>query len=229
MRDLRLKLLKGCIPVGEHSRDGLGEFLRIATGTALRLGGMSDTGVRQGCNARFSLGLEFAPSIVRELAEGDHRIELSWSGKCGQPAISVGDNGGIVLMLIAALLAVDGIEKGIDHHVAAVNPELGEEALGSVACRADENPPGDVFRRCRILAYDEHARAAIEPPSVEDWPPLDAERLRWVSLSTGVVAGQGEKRLGDWALIEVVCHGPTLCAIHPSIKDAGVTQLACLG
>src|SRR5215471_17338231 len=224
-----MKLLKGCIPVGEHRRDGLGEFLRVAAGTALRLGGMSDMRVRQGCNARFSLGLEFVPSIVREPAEGDHRVELSWFGKCCQPAIPVGDDGSIVLMLLAALLAVDGIEEGIDHYVAAVNPKLGEEALGSVACCADENPPGDVFRRCRILADDEHARAAIEPPAVEDWPPLHAERLRRVSLSAGVVAGQSEKRLGDRALVEVVCHGPTLCAIHPPIKDAEVTQFACLG
>src|SRR5215831_5844468 len=190
---------------------------------------MSDMGVRQGCNARLSLGLEFAPSIVREPAEGDHRVELSWCGKCCQPAISVGDDGSIVLMLLAALLAVDGIEEGIDHHIAVVNPKLGEEALDSVACSADENPPGNVLRRRRILADDEHARAAIEPPSVEDWPPLDAERVRRVSLGAGVVAGQGEKRLGDWALVEVVCHGPTLCAIHPPIKDAEVTQPACLG
>src|SRR6516164_10051704 len=108
---------------------------------------MSDMGVRQGCNARLGLDLEFAPGIVRELAEGDHRVELSWPGKCCQPAISVGDDGSIVLMLLAALLAVDGIEEGIDHHVAMVNPKLGEEALGSVACCADENSPGDVFRR----------------------------------------------------------------------------------
>src|SRR5262249_41331791 len=139
---------------------------------------MSDMGVRQGCNARFSLGLEFAPSIVGELAEGDHRVELSLFGECGQPAISVGDDGSIVPMLLAALLAIDGIEEGIDHHVAVVDPKLGEEALDSVTCPADENPPGDVFRRCRILPDDEHARAAIEPPAVEDWPPLDAERLR---------------------------------------------------
>src|SRR5215471_1169458 len=224
-----MKLLKGCIPVGEHRRDGLGEFLRVAAGTALRLGGMSDMGVRQGFNARLSLGLEFAPSIVRELAEGDHGVELSWFGKCGQPAIPVGDDGGIVLMLLAALLAVDGIKEGIDHHVAVVNPKLGEEALGSVACCADENPPGNVLRRRRILADDEHPRAAIEPPAVEDWPPLDAERIRRVSLSAGVVASQSEKRLGDWARVKVMCHGPTLCAIHPPIKDVEVTQRACLG
>jgi hypothetical protein len=57
---------------------------------------------------------------------------------------------------------------------------------------------------------------------MKDRPPLDTERLCRTGLSSRVVLGKSEKRLGDRALIELVCHSPTICPVHPAIKaDTG--------
>src|SRR5262249_4115892 len=108
---------------------------------------------------------------------------------CVKPAVAIGDYRGVILMLVAALLPVDGIEEAVDHHVAARDAELGEKTLDSVPGDADENPPGDVFQRRGVLPHDEHTRAAVQPTAVEDRPPFDAEGLRRICLGAGVVPG----------------------------------------
>ena len=69
-------------------------------------------------------------------------------------------------------LPVDAVEEGVDHHVAAVDAELEEEALQAMAGLPDEDPPGDRLVLGGVLADDEHARGAVEPPAVEDRVPI---------------------------------------------------------
>jgi ABC-type amino acid transport substrate-binding protein len=99
-----------------------------------------------------------------------------------------------LLDVLAAGLAVDGVEEGVDHHVGALDSEFPEEALDALAGLTDQAAVGDRLVLAGVLAEHQDPRAAVEPAAVEDRPPLDAEAVGVIAVGAGLVARQG----GEW-------------------------------
>ena len=108
-------------------------------------------------------------------------------------------------MPLAAALAQDAVEERVHHHVAARDPELGEEALDALARFADEDAADNSFVRRRVLPDHEHTCAAVEAAAVEDRTPFRPEVGRWVDLGARVVPHQ-RREAARVAGVEVVCH-----------------------
>ena len=108
--------------------------------------------------------------------------------------------------------AVDAVEEGVDHHVAAIEAELEQEALQPVARLPDEDPPGDGLVLGGVLPDDEHARRRVEAPAVEHGAPFEAEAVGRIGDGAGVAGDERAEGLLAVAGIEggghrAVLHG----------------------
>jgi hypothetical protein len=107
-------------------------------------------------------------------------------------------------MLVSAALSEDAVEERVHHHVARVDPELREEALETMTGFADEDAARDCLVLRRILADDEHTRAAVESSSVEDGAPLDTKIARRIGGRARLVLAEVAKRLTAVTRIEAL-------------------------
>ena len=92
-----------------------------------------------------------------------------------EPLVAIGGDPRRVGVLRRA--AVDAVEEGVDHHVAAIDAELEKEALQPVACLPDEDPPGDGLVLGGVLP-DTSSAPSVEAAAVEHGPPFEAEAVR---------------------------------------------------
>jgi len=58
-------------------------------------------------------------------------------------------------MVLAAGLAVDAVEEGVDHRVAALDPQPGEESLGALPGLADQDAAHHGLVHARVLPDDQ--------------------------------------------------------------------------
>ena len=88
-------------------------------------------------------------------------------------------------------------------------PSLDEEALQAMAGLPDEDPAGDRLVLGGVLADDEHARGAVEPPAVEDRAPFEAKAVGGVGDGAGVAGDERGEGLLAVAGIEGGGHAPS--------------------
>src|SRR4029453_10518265 len=120
----------------------------VARGT-LRLRGMSN--VHRDYMSRLPMGSSL-PRLKRKIGKLPqiyYRFNPARSKDRIQPAIPVGRDGRVVFMLCASALSIDGVEKRVDHHVAAVDSQLRQKSLDALSGRAYQDAPrhGLVLRR----------------------------------------------------------------------------------
>src|SRR5580765_3029971 len=80
--------------------------------------------------------------------------------------------------------AINTVEESVDEHIASGNTELGEETLKAAARFPNEDAADDGFVLSRVLADDQDPRGTVEPPAVENRPPLDSELAGRVHICT---------------------------------------------
>ena len=123
--------------------------------------------------------LELAAYIQQELEKNPLLSEgSSDEGPIGEPdptPVEAPVDTAEALAAAAPALAVDAVREGIDHHVAAVEAEPGQEALEPPARRPDEDPPDHGLVLGGVLAHDQDAGRLVQAPAVEDRSPLQAE------------------------------------------------------
>jgi hypothetical protein len=119
---------------------------------------------------------------------------------------------GSFLWPLAAALSENAVEEGVDHDVAPVDAELGQEPLYALPGFADEDPAHDRLVSGGILAEDQHSGRSIEASSVEDGSPFDAEVGGRVGLGAGERLHQRVVR--PWIAPAVLMwHGQSMSAI----------------
>jgi hypothetical protein len=98
-------------------------------------------------------------------------------------------------MLVPPPLPEHAVDERVDHHVAALDPELREEALDPVSGLADQNSARNRLVLRGILAEHEHSCTSVQAPAVEDRPPLEPEILRRIHARAGDVFAKTPERL----------------------------------
>jgi hypothetical protein len=76
------------------------------------------------------------PGLVRCLPKRDHGFDVTSDQQRVQPPVAVVDEGG-VLSRLGLDAAVDTVHVGVNEHVTASDPELGEEPLDATPGFAD--------------------------------------------------------------------------------------------
>ena len=146
------------------------------------------------------------PTAISQLPQRNYGVNRVAGDNRVDPSIPVLSDRLIVTMTGSTTLAIHGIQKSIDHHIAAVDAEPGEETLDSLAGFADKDPPRNRLVLRRILTQNEHARRPIQPAAMENRPPLCAKVLRGVDIVSGIVSYQILKRLRTVTRVELVRH-----------------------
>src|SRR5207245_9104831 len=111
-------------------------------------------------------------------------------------------------MTFAALLAVDAVKEGVDHHIAAVDSQLGKKALDSVPSRPNPNPASHLLVLGRILADEHHPSAAVKSSAMEHRSPLGPEVGSGIDVAAGIVAAELIERRLKVAWIKIDAHWP---------------------
>jgi hypothetical protein len=133
--------------------------------------------------------------LLGDGAERDHGPGVCVVEQRVEPAFAVAGRALEQLLdVVAAGLAVDGVEEGVDHHVGALDPELPGKALGSLAGLADQAAVGDRLVLAGVLAQHQDPPAAVEPAAVEDRPPLDPEAVGVVGVGPRRRRGSSGRR-----------------------------------
>ena len=187
MIDARRQGLQGGVPVLQQLLCRRRELGLVALGRALRLGGMRHRRVGDVHGLRRRRRLPELPGLVRRLPEREHGFHLASDQQRVQPAVAVVDEGRVPSRR-GLDAAVHAVQVGVDEHVAAGDPELGEQALDPPPGFADQDAAHDGLVLRGVLADHQHARRAVEPAAVKDRPPLDAELACRVDVASGYPA-----------------------------------------
>src|SRR4051794_15659792 len=133
------------------------------------------------------------PGLVSRARQGSQRDDggdLTTDEEGVEPPVPVGRDRGVVGVPLAAALPVNAVEEGIDHDISARDTDLREQTLYALAGLADQDAPGDRLVCRGVLPQHEDAGRAVEPATMEDRTPLDAEILDRVGVGAGVGGGE---------------------------------------
>src|SRR5215467_9888334 len=78
-------------------------------------------------------------------------------------------------MPLSSLLAVNAIEKNVDHYVTAPYAEFGEKSLHALSSQANKNPTYNRLVGRGVLPDDQHPRGTVQPAAMKNRAPFDAK------------------------------------------------------
>ena len=210
MLDQRVKCRQRLVPVLKHGGDSRFQLGRVAAGAALGLGGVRDARVRRRVVLPDRRLLPLVPRVVGERAQREDRVDLVAPENAPQPVVPVVDDPRVVLVLLAAGLAVYRVQERVDQQIAAGEPELRHQPLGTMAGLADQDPPNDRLGLGGVLPDHKQPRAPVEPSAVEQRAPLDAERLRRIHIGAGIACDERSVRLAHRTGVVLMRHRKTV-------------------
>src|ERR1700752_602024 len=108
-------------------------------------------------------------------------------------------------MAITATLAKHAVEERVHHHVARLDPDLGEQSLCTLSGLAHKDATADGLVCGRILPEHQHLRGSVESTAVKNRTPFDSKVLQRVDVFFRVIRDEYVER-SRIARAEAMCH-----------------------